>query len=139
MNVSPIKSINGVTDLPTPNKYTSDWEDQSRSGAGRTEDGVMHPEKIGTARSHTIEWDNLTFDEASKILKTFAFFNAGEIFSATVLDLELGEKDEDDPDNSYFVTKDFYVGNRNAPITNMVSEVVEQISIKIISKDIYNV
>lgn len=133
MNASPIKSINGVTNLPCPTSYKPDWEDVSRSTAGRTEDGVMHPEKIGTARSYTMEWENITFDQASYILKAFCFEKQGETFEATVFDLELGEKDTEDPDNSYFITKTCYVGNRNAPVYNMPLEIVSKLSFKIIS------
>jgi len=126
MNKNPIQSINGNT-IKCPSQYDPAWEDVSKSTAGRTEDGIMHPEKIGTTRAYSMQWQNISFDEASSVLKTIAPLRIGETFSATVFDLELGEKA-----NDYFITKTFYVGNRASTVYNMQLEICT-ITFKIIS------
>ena len=45
LNENPIQSVGGVT-VPVPSKYDWQLSDVSSKDAGRTEDGLMHKEKI---------------------------------------------------------------------------------------------
>ena len=67
---NPIKSIDGATVL-CPSSYKWSQEVVSRSTAGRTEDALMHVEKIRTVDKIELGWQNKTYDESKSILSKF--------------------------------------------------------------------
>lgn len=96
---NPIKSVDGVTNLPSPSKYDWKYSDVSASTAGRTEDGKMHKERIASKVHLELSWQNLSDADASAILAAFQ----PEYISVEYYDYKaLG-----------FLTKTFYVGDRS--------------------------
>lgn len=100
---NPIRSVDGQSVLP-PNTYQWDVEDISKSGAGRTENGLMHKRKLRQAVKLSLTWESLTTAEVSALLNTFA----PEYFTVVYLD----------PFQNSWVQAEFYVGNRSAPLHN---------------------
>ena len=87
-----------VTGLPQPTEYPWKQSDISGPNAGRTLAYVMNKQRKGIARSLTLKWEKLTFSEAATVLSAFK----PEYVRIEFLDAEAGG----------WVTKDFYVGDR---------------------------
>lgn len=92
--------VNGV-DVPTPSKFEWSIQDISSSDAGRTQDGVMHKNRIGQKDKIQLTWNYPKPDVASTVLQ---MFNA-EYFNVTYRS----------PLTNSVVTKEFYRGDANAP------------------------
>jgi len=118
---SPIRSVDGVTTLPAPSDYQWSLEDASRSDAGRTEDVVMHKNRIGQVPAVYLKWNGLTIAESAAVLTTFN----PEYITVEYLDLMAGN----------MLTKEFYVGNRTAALYNSKLNCVDGISFKIIARN----
>ena len=102
-NYNPIRSVNGVA-IKSPSAYQWKLEDLSASGAGRTEDTVMDKMRIGQVVGIELRWDKVSIPDAATLLKQFN----PEYVDVCYLDAMEGK----------FVTKNFYVGNRSAPLYN---------------------
>lgn len=103
MDYNPIKSVDGVS-VKCPSGYQWSLSDLSDSSAGRTEDTLMHKNKIGQKVKLSLEWKNITTAECSAILKAFN----PEYIEVTYLDaMEAG-----------YLKKTFCVGDRSAPLYN---------------------
>lgn len=120
-NYNPIASVDGKT-IPCPSKGGFQWEkeDLSDSSAGRTEDGKMHKNRIGSKVALSLSWQNISATDVSKILKAFE----PEYVVVRYLDPEVGD----------FTTKTFYVGNRAAPLYNSKLGLWSNVSFKIIEQ-----
>lgn len=116
---NPIRSVDGHS-VKSPSSYQWDLEDLSDSSAGRTEDCVMHKNRIGQKIAVSLSWNNITTAEASAILKAFN----PEYIKASYLD----------PMEGGYLTKTFYVGNRSAPLYNGKLGLWSNISFKIIEQ-----
>ena len=103
MDYNPIKSVDNVT-VKCPSSFQWSLSDLSDSSAGRTEDTLMHKNRIGQKVKLNLEWKNITTAECSAILKAFN----PEYIEVTYLDAMKGDYD----------TKIFYVGDRSAPLYN---------------------
>lgn len=95
-----IKYVDGYS-IKTPSSLSYGTQDVSDSDAGRTEDGLMHKNKIGETLSLSLAWNNIKTSEVSQILKRFH----PEYIEVTYYDL-LAET---------YLTKTFYVGDRSVP------------------------
>ena len=107
---NPIATVDGVTMPVYPDSedgYKWELEDASASDAGRTEDV-------------TLKFSGLSIANASKILK---MFNPEYITVKYLNMLEGG-----------YVTKEFYVGNRSAPLYNSSLNVVDNVTFKIVAR-----
>ena len=102
-NYNPIRSVNG-TAVRCPSAYQYDLQDVSASNAGRTEDGKMHKERIGQCVKLELRWDYIPSADVAVILQAFN----PEYFDVTYLDAKSGT----------FLTKEFYAGDRTAPMYN---------------------
>lgn len=102
---NPIRSVNGKS-VKCPSSYVYKLEDVSASDAGRTEDMLMHKKRIGQLVGLELSWQNITTEEASAILKAFD----PEYIEVCYVDAKQGK----------YVTSEFYVGNRSAPMYNCV-------------------
>ncbi len=100
---NPIRSIDGLR-VPCPSSYQWSLEDLSANDAGRTEDTRMDKKRIGQVVKLNLEWVNVPIKDASELLKIFN----PEYISVCYLDAMTGE----------YVTSEFYVGNRTAPLYN---------------------
>lgn len=93
--------VDGV-EIKTPSVFNYSLQDVSDSASGRTLDALMHKNRIAQKIKISLSWNSPTPDETSAILKAF---NPEYIMV----------KYPDAKENQY-VTKEFYVGDRSAPI-----------------------
>lgn len=117
---NPIKSVDNLA-LPCPTSYKWKLEDISSSDAGRTEDTVMDKKRIGQVVGIDLEWKNVSIEDAATILTAFN----PEYITVCYLDAKAGG----------YVTSEFYVGNRNAPLYNAALGVWQSITFNIIERD----
>lgn len=117
--VNPLISVGGVS-VPPPSSYMFKLEDVSRQDAGRTEDNVMHKKRIGQLIGIELSWRYITTADASIILQAFN----PEYLDITYLDPRAGQ----------FMTSNFYVGNRSAPMYNATMGLWENVSFNIIER-----
>jgi len=88
-----------VTNIPAPSKYDWKLSDVSAANAGRTEDALMHKMLIAQKTHLELEWQNITDSASQRVLSAFNH----EYIEVQYFDYK---------DNA-FVTKTFYVGDRN--------------------------
>ena len=69
-NSNPIISVNGAS-CPCPSAYEYGFYDVSMSDSGRTEDGTIHKNRIGSSVKLQMQWNAVTPAVASQILKLF--------------------------------------------------------------------
>lgn len=103
--VNPIRSVGGAT-IPAPSKYDWKLSDVSAADAGRTEDGKMHKMRITQKVHLELEWQNINDTAAQTILTAFQ----PEYISVVYYDYK----------SMAFLTKTFYVGDRNVTSYNRV-------------------
>lgn len=119
---NPIEWVGAVgTTVKSPSSYQWDLQDVSASDAGRTEDVTMHKKRIGQVVAVSLGWNNVTTAEASAILQAFN----PEYLDVKYLDPMAGE----------YVVKEFYVGNRTAPLYNARLGLWSNIAFKIIARN----
>jgi hypothetical protein len=116
---NPIRSVNGKA-VMCPSSYLWKQEDVSASDAGRTEDTVMHKKRIGKIIGIELAWNNIPTEQASKILQAFD----PEYINITYLDPKAGK----------YVTKQFYVGDRSAPLYNAKLGLWSNVSFNVIER-----
>ena len=116
---NPIQAIGNVS-VPSPSKYRVIVSDVSKADSGRTEDGKMWKEKIGQLVKIELEWSYLSSNDVSSIL--------------TAIDPEYFEVTYLDPKTMTFVTSEFYVGDRTAPMYNSRMGIWESLALNIIER-----
>lgn len=116
---NPIKTIDGQTIRP-PSTYVWEEEDASAPNAGRTEAVVMHKLRVGQVVALQLSWKALTTAEISDILTKFS----PEYITLEYLDPKAGG----------YLTKEFYVGNRSAPLYNCKLNIWENVSFKVVAR-----
>ena len=116
---NPLRSVDGSAVL-CPYKYQWALEDISASDAGRTEDVAMHKKRIGQVVKLELSWEFITTEQVSEILQAFD----PEYVTVCYLDAKQGK----------FVTSEFYVGNRTAPMFNASSGLWENVAFNIIER-----
>lgn len=114
---NPINTIDGATIL-CPSSYKWSQEVVSRSTAGRTEDALMHVEKIRTVDKIELGWQNRTFAEARSILSKFT----NEYLSVSYYN----------PVENAYKTGKFYVGDKSVDMYNYALGIVSSISFSLI-------
>lgn len=119
-STNPIYSVDGVA-IPCPSSYKWKLEDISDSDAGRTEDTVMDKQRIGQVVGLELAWAAVTIEDAAKILTVFN----PEYVTVKYLDAKEGK----------FITSEFYVGNRSAPLYNSTLNRWQKISFNLIERD----
>jgi hypothetical protein len=117
---SPITHINGVPLNVIPSGYVYKLEDVSDSEAGRTEDLVMHKKRVGQVIGIDIEWNAISIADCATVL---TMFNP-EYINITYLDAKAGG----------YVTSEFYVGDRSAPLYNCTLGIWEKLSFSCIKR-----
>ena len=116
---NPIRSVDGKS-VKCPSSYLYKLEDVSAADAGRTEDTMMHKKRIGQVIGIELSWQNITTAEVSELLKAFD----PEYIEVCYLDAKEGK----------FMTSQFYVGNRSAPLYNSRMGVWQNVSFNIIER-----
>lgn len=117
--LNPIRSIDGGY-VPVPSRYQYSLQDVSAPNSGRTEDALMHKQRITQKVKIELEWANQTTAAVSEILNAFN----PEYISVRYLDAKAGD----------FVTKTFYVGDRAAPLYNSRLGLWENVAFNIIER-----
>lgn len=117
--MNPIASVDGAT-VKCPSKYVYTLSDVSASDAGRTEDSVMHKKRIAQLVKIELAWQNVTTAEVSAILTVFN----PEYINVNYLDALAGQ----------FKTKEFYVGDRSAPIYNASMNLWSNVAFNLIAR-----
>ena len=93
--------VDGVA-IPCPSVFSWGLQDVSAADSGRTEDTVMHKNRISQKRKISLQWNAPDWEKTSKILKAFN----PEYFKVTYPDMMSGE----------YETRTFYCGDRTAPV-----------------------
>lgn len=88
--------------VKSPSSMTVHIQDISRSDAGRTEDGLMHKERIARKVKIDLQWSNPSPEDAQAILSAFAPEYVQVQFTHPLTGLA--------------TTKTFYSGDQDAPI-----------------------
>lgn len=117
--LNPIRSVNGAR-IPIPTAYQYDLQDVSAPNSGRTEDALMHKQRVAQKVKIELKWDFVTTAQVAEILNAFN----PEYLSIVYLDAKSGS----------FLTKTFYVGDRTAPMYNSTLGLWENVSFNIIER-----
>ena len=117
--MNPIKSVDGKP-IFCPSGYIYKLEDISASDAGRTEDTTMHKKRLGQIVGIELSWRNIPTETVSALLKAFN----PEYLLVEYLDGMEGR----------FLTDEFYVGNRTAPMYNAARDLWSGLSFNIIRR-----
>lgn len=94
-------TVNNVA-LPTPSGFTWGKADISAADAGRTEDTLMHKNRVGEKRTLHLEWQNKDPATTAQILQAFE----PEYVSVRYPDALSGN----------YETRTFYCGDMSAPV-----------------------
>lgn len=114
-------SPNSLSALPVqPSALSLEHEDLSDKDAGRTEDGVMHKNYIGTIVGIQLEFKGLRGGVASTLLQLFKY----EYVYVRFYDIKI---------NNY-ETRQFYVGNIKSTAYNAELDLWEKISFNLIER-----
>ena len=105
LNENPIKKVDSNTSIPCPSKYDWKLSDVSSADAGRTEDGLMHKERITQKVHLELEWQNIRSDATVQTILT--------AFQPEYINVEYY-----DYKSMAYVTKTFYVGDRSVTSIN---------------------
>lgn len=117
--LNPIRSVNDKY-IRCPSSYLWKLEDVSAADAGRTEDTMMHKKRVGQVVGLELSWQNIPTNEVSELLKAFN----PEYITVCYLDAMEGK----------YVTSEFYVGNRSAPMYNSRLGLWQNVSFNIIER-----
>lgn len=113
--------VDGV-DMPNPSKIKWGLQDVSIGDSGRDDTGYMHKSRICQKRKLEVEWSAVSPSDASKILKAFnpEYVNVRYF----------------DPMENAWQIKNFYVGDRSAPVKiwSVNQKIFESISFDIIER-----
>lgn len=93
--------VDGVT-LRDPSEMTWGLQDVSAHDAGRTEDALMHKNRVAQKRKLTCKWNGLRPEEAGPLLRAVN----SEYMSVTYFDAMSGTSE----------TRTMYVGDRTAAV-----------------------
>lgn len=116
---NPIRTVDGA-EVKSPSSYKWDLQDISNSEAGRTEDTIMHKNRIGQCVKLELQWNYIDSATVSAILKAFN----PEYITVCYLDAMAGG----------YLTSVFYVGDRSAPLYNSVLDLWENVSFNLIER-----
>lgn len=122
---NPIISVDGVSLPVTPSSFSWNQEDLSNASAGRSEDGVMHKNRIGMIRSAQLEWRNLPIETMQTIINMFS----PEYIMVVYIDPATGLG------YNYRRREVFYVGNRSVTVKNAALNICEKLSFNIITRN----
>ena len=108
--------------IKTPSVFDWSINDVSNSDAGRTQNGLMHKNRVTRKRKIVLKWSNPTRAEAKEILEAFA----PEYFDVTY----------PDPLTGTTVTKKFYSGDQSSPVKvwSVNQKVYSEVSFDIIER-----
>ena len=108
--------------MPCPSSFTWGLNDVSAAESGRTDDTVMHKNRVAQKRAISLAWAGKTWAETAQIMQAFN----PEYIQVTYPDMLSGAME----------TRTFYVGDRTAPVKWwwVGNQRVESISFDIIER-----
>lgn len=122
---NPIISVDGSRLVKCPTSYEWEKEDLSNATAGRSEDGVMHKNRIGFIRGLKLKWSYLTTEEMQSIMSAFSPEYVTVVFIDPITDPYFG----------YRRQEVFYTGNMTAAAYNGTKNLWTNLSFNLISRD----
>ena len=113
--------VNG-TAVKTPSSFSWGLQDVSDSASGRTQDSIMHKNRVAQKRKIQLAWNNPTKEETAAILQAFN----PEYIDVTYPDAMSGTNE----------TRTFYVGDRSAPMKmwTVNRKIYSQVSFDIVER-----
>lgn len=114
-------TVDGVA-MPCPSSFTWGLQDISAAESGRTDDTIMHKNRVGQKRKLSLGWIAKDWQTTARITRAFN----PEYISVRYPDMMSGK----------YETRTFYVGDRAAPVKMWQSrrKMIEQISFDIIER-----
>ena len=116
---NPIRSVNGKA-IPCPSSFTFILSDVSAADAGRTEDTVMHKNKLGEMVKIELSFQNIDNDTIYKVLNAFD----SEYFTVEFYH----------PKFKVYKTSTFYISDRTSPMYNHSRGLWQNVSFNIIER-----
>lgn len=109
-------------EMPCPSSFTWGLQDVSDSDAGRTLDTIMHKNRKGQKRKISLSWIAKDWQTTQKIMQAFN----PEYIMVKYPDMLSGQ----------YETREFYVGDRTAPVKLWGSwkKIIDNISFDIIER-----
>ena len=113
--------VNGVM-MPEPSTMEWGLQDVSAADSGRTEDALMHKNRVAQKRKIKLGWQHIDHVTASQLIQAFN----PEYINVTCFDFLAGQEE----------TRTYYVGDRSAPIKMWLTDrkIVTQLSFDIIER-----
>lgn len=109
-------------EIKCPSEFTYGLEQVNSADAGRTQDAVMHVERIALKVKLELGWSGLTWAEIATIMQAFL----PEYINVKYPDMLTGQ----------YETKLFYTGDKSAPVkqwfTNDGEKIIDKLSFNII-------
>lgn len=96
-----IFKVNNVQ-MPCPSSFDWSLQDVSAAESGRTDDSLMHKNRVAQKRKIALSWSELTASETSTVLTAFN----NQYFDVYYWDAMDGQ----------YETRTFYAGDRKAPV-----------------------
>ena len=121
---NPIISVDGVALPVTPSTFSWTQEDLSNASAGRSEDCVMHKNRMGMIRSAQLGFSNLPIETMQTLINMFS----PEYISVVYIDPATSAA------YNYRRRDIFYVGNRSLTVKNAALNICEKLSFNIITR-----
>ena len=114
-------TVDGVG-MPCPSTFEWGLQDISAAESGRTDDTIMHKNRVGQKRKISLGWQAINWETTSKIMQAFN----PEYVSVKYPDMLSGK----------YETRTFYVGDRTAPVKLwwVGKKLIETISFDIIER-----
>ena len=114
-------TVDGV-EIPCPSTFEWGLQDISAAESGRTDDTIMHKNRVGQKRKISLGWQATNWETTSKIMQAFN----PEYVSVKYPDMLSGK----------YETRTFYVGDRTAPVKLwwVGKKLIETISFDIIER-----
>lgn len=114
-------TVDGV-EMPCPSAFTWGLQDISAAESGRTDDALMHKNRVAQKRKISLRWNGKSCQETAKILQAFN----PEYVSVRYPD-KMSGVDE---------TRTFYTGDKTAPVKTwqVGKKIIESISFDIVER-----
>lgn len=114
-------TVDGVA-MPCPSSFSWGLQDISAAESGRTDDTIMHKNRVGQKRKISLAWIAKDWQTTARIMRAVN----PEYISVRYPDMMSGK----------YETRTFYVGDRTAPVKMWQAgrKMIEQISFDIIEK-----
>lgn len=94
-------TVDGV-EMPCPSAFTWGLQDISAAESGRTEDTIMHKNRVGQKRKLSLQWNAVDWQTTSKLINAF--------------DPEYVKVKYPDMKSGTYETRTFYTGDKSAPV-----------------------